>query len=212
MSEQNDVVSDLNWRYATKAFDPTKTIPAATWTQLEQSLILSPSSFGMQPWRFVVVTDKAVKAKLLPLSWNQPQVTDCSHFVVLARKRDIGVADVDKLLNATYAARGIPPGALDGYRGMMVGFVNNPSFDAADWAARQVYIALGFLMHTAAVLHVDACPMEGISPGGFDELLGLPAEGYMTTVACALGYRSAGDKYAKGKKVRYPASELVRHV
>lgn len=212
MSKESEVISALQWRYATKVFDSTKVVPEAVFAKLEEALVLSPSSFGMQPWKFVVVTDPAVKAKLKPLSWNQSQVTDCSHFVVLARKKEITQADVNKLIDATYAAKGIPAGALDGYKGMMSGFVVQPGFDGAGWAAKQVYIALGFLMSAAAMVGVDTCPMEGIDPKGFDEVLGLPAEGYLTTVACAVGYRSEKDRHAGGKKVRYPASELVKRV
>jgi nitroreductase len=203
------VLSALQWRYATKAFDPSRRVPDAVFAELEHSLVQSPSSFGLQPWKFVVVTDAGLKAKLRKLSWDQPQVTDCSHFVVLARKRDVTAADIERFISTTASTRGIPASALDGYKGMMSGFLLQPGFDTSGWTARQVYVALGFLMSAAAMLRVDTCPMEGIDPRGFDEVLGLPEQGYLTTVACAVGYRAADDKYAKAPKVRYPASELV---
>lgn len=206
------VLSALKWRYATKAFDPSKKIAPAIWAVLEQSLVLSPSSFGLQPWKFIVITQPEIRAKLREKAWGQSQVTDCSHFVVIARQTKVSVTDVDKLINAMSANSGAPVAALQGYKGMMTGFIANPSFDSAHWAARQTYIALGFLMETAALLGVDACPMEGIDPAAFDEILGLPAEGYNTVVACALGYRSAEDRHAKTPKLRYPVNELVKHV
>lgn len=206
------LLTALHARYATKAFDPARKIPAGVWSALEQSLILSPSSFGMQPWKFIVVTNPAVKTQLQGHAWNQPQVGDCSHFVVIARPAKVGPADVNKIISATAVAKGIPESVLEGYKQMMLGFVSNPAFDAENWAAKQCYIALGFIMESAALLGVDACPMEGINPAAFDQVLNLPATGYHAQVAIALGYRSATDKYSTSSKVRYPASELVVHV
>lgn len=206
------ITSALNWRYATKAFDPSKKIPADLWKTLEEALRLSPSSFGLQPWKFFVVTDPATREKLKAAAWNQGQVTEASHLVVLARKADVTVADVEKLINTTATANGIPASALDGYKGMMSGFVSNPSLDKSAWAAKQVYIALGFLLESAALLGLDACPMEGFDAKAFDEILGLPAKGYHAQVIAAVGYRSASDKYAQGKKVRYPAAEMFEHI
>lgn len=206
------VLSALKWRYATKAFDAGKKIPDATWSTLEQSLVLSPSSFGLQPWKFVVVTNPAIKAKLREKAWNQSQVTDCSHYVVIASKSKVSVPDVERFIQHMSATTGAPLAALEGYKGMMVGFVSNPAFDTAPWAAKQAYIALGFLLETAALLGVDACPMEGFDKAAFDEILGLPAEGYNAMVTCALGYRSPEDKHAHHPKVRYTAKDVVKHV
>jgi nitroreductase len=123
-------------------------------------------------------------------------------------------ADVDKLISRTVELRKLPAGALDAYRGMMLGdIVNGPRGKTAhEWAARQCYIALGSLMTAAAVLGVDACPMEGLAPAEYDRILKLEGSGYKTVVACALGYRAAGDKYAGLAKVRYTAAELVQVV
>lgn len=209
-SEQ--LISALNWRYATKAFDPSKKIPADLWKTLEEALRLSPSSFGLQPWKFFVVTDPATREKLKAASWGQSQITDASHLVVLARKADVNTADVEKFITTTASTNGIPASALDGYKGMMNGFISNPGLDKANWATKQVYIALGFLLESAALLGIDACPMEGIDPKAYDELLGLPDKGYHALVVTTLGYRSPNDKYAHGKKVRYPASEIIEHL
>lgn len=206
------MVDALKWRYATKAFDPAKKIPAEIWSALEASLVLSPSSFGMQPWKFIVVTRQAVKDQLRPKAWGQSQVSDCSHFVVLARQSKVGPAEVNKLISTTATITGAPEAALEGYKKLIMGFVNNPSFDAGVWAAKQVYIALGFLMHSAALLKVDACPMEGFDAKAFDEILGLPATGFNSQVCCALGYRSPADKHSAEPKIRYSAAELIEHV
>jgi nitroreductase len=206
----NMLLTQLNWRYATKKFDPTRKIPEATWKTLEQVLVLSPSSYGLQPWRFIIVRDSQLRLTLKPLTMDQPQLTDCSHFVVFARKNVMTEADVEKLVDRTTDVRGLPRGALRGYHDIMVGdIVKGPrSHWVKEWTARQTYIALGNLLTAAALLGVDACPMEGLDPASYDEVLGLSAKGYSTVCACALGYRAATDPYAAAKKVRYEFSEV----
>jgi nitroreductase len=205
------LLNALQWRYATKVFDPDKKIPADVWQTLEQALVLTPTSYGLQPYRFLVIQDPAKRAELLPHSWNQKQVVDASHFVVFTARNRMTGDDVDKLIRRTSDVRKIPAGSLGFYRNLMLGdIVNGPRSKVAhEWAARQAYIALGNLMTCAAVLGVDACPMEGLSPAEYDRILGLNGGDYATVVACALGYRAADDKYAGLAKVRYETSELV---
>jgi nitroreductase len=203
----------LSWRYAVKKFDATKKIPAEQWALLEQSLVLSPSSFGLQLWKFIVVSDPALRAKLLPLSWNQNQVVDASHLVVFARRSSVTPKDAERLIARIAEVRSAPLASLDGYKNMMLGFVTNPQpgFDGGAWMARQVYIALGFFLSTAALLGVDACPMEGINTQGYDEVLGLGAQGYTSLCVATAGYRASDDAHAKLAKVRFPAAELIEH-
>lgn len=201
----------LHWRYATKLFDPARRIPADQWTALEQALVLTPSSYGLQPWKFIVVTDPAVKAKLRPVSWNQSQIEDCSHLVVFLAKEDITEGDLDRFIARSAEVRGVPPESLAGYRGYMLGdLVKGPRHAViAEWAARQVYIALGQFMACAALLGIDTCPMEGLEPAKYDEILGLKGTGYHTLAACPAGYRSSEDKYARLPKVRYEAGDVI---
>ena len=207
-----ELLKALEWRYATKVFDATKKIPADLWAALEKALVLTPTSYGLQPYRFLVVQDAAIRAALLPHSWGQKQVVDCSQFVVFTARTEMKEADVDKLIRRTVELRKLPADALNAYRGMMLGdVVNGPRGKIAhEWAARQAYIALGGLMTAAAVLGVDACPMEGLVPAEYDKILKLEGSGYKTVVACARGYRAAGDKYASLAKIRYETAELVR--
>lgn len=207
------LLSQLNWRYATKKFNPVRKIPVATWAALEQALVLSPSSYGLQPYHFVVVNDPELRKRLRAVSWDQPQVTDASHFIVFARKLLLTEGDVEKFVNLTTDTRGLTRGSLKGYFDMMVGdLVKGPrSALIREWTARQTYIALGNLLTCAALLGVDACPMEGFDAAKYDEILGLTAQGYGATNVCALGYRAADDKYAVAKKVRFPACELIEH-
>jgi nitroreductase len=204
----------LHWRYATKVFDAAKKIPAETWETLGQSLVLTPTSYGLQPYKFLVIGNPAKRAELLPHSWGQKQVVDCSHFVVFTARTEMKEADVDKLIRRTTDLRKLPADALNAYRGMMLGdVVNGPRGKIAhEWATRQTYIALGNLMTCAAVLGVDACPMEGLNPVEYDRILNLNDSGYATVVACALGYRAAGDKYANLAKVRFETKELIQQI
>jgi nitroreductase len=208
------LLNALQWRYATKVFDAAKKIPADVWQTLERALVLTPSSYGLQPYRFLVINDPVKRAELLPHSWNQKQVVDASHFVVFTARTKVTDADVNKLIKLTSSVRKIPAESLNFYRDMMLGdVVNGPRGKTAhEWAARQTYIALGNLMTCAAVLGVDTCPMEGLNPAEYDRVLDLNYSGYATVVACALGYRAANDKYAGLPKVRYEATELVQQV
>jgi nitroreductase len=204
----------LQWRYATKKFDPSKKIPAATWAALEAALVLAPSSFGVQPWKFIVVDNPELRAKLVPVSWGQTQVVDASQLVVFALKQNVGEDHIDDYMASTAKIRGVTVESLDPFKKIIMG-----SFDGARakgfldiWQSRQVYIALGQFMASAALLGVDTCPMEGIEPAKYDEILGLTGTGYTTLCACPAGYRSADDKYATTPKVRFPLSEVVTHL
>jgi nitroreductase len=204
----------LKWRYATKAFDPNRKIPIATWETLQEALALSASSFGLQPYRFVVVKDPGTRARLLPHAWNQQQVVDASHFVVFAARTTMTEVEIDRFLDRIVEVRGGSREALAGYRQMMTGSLLGDDARARipHWTARQAYIALGNLLTSAALLGVDACPMEGFAPAEFDKILGLPAQGYAAVVCCALGYRRADDKYASAPKVRFVAKELIQTI
>ncbi len=208
------VLEQLNWRYAVKKFDPTKKIPESVWKVLEQSLVLSPSSFGLQPWKFFVVNNKEKREQLLPHSWGQKQVIDASHLVVLAIKKDLNEADVDRYIQRMSEVQNVPVENLAKFAGMVKGFISKPPyhFEVDDWSTRQTYIALGFFMTAAAMLGVDTCPMEGFIPSKYDEVLGLSEQGYSSVVVCPLGYRAADDKYATSPKVRFPTEEMVEYI
>lgn len=208
---RDQLLNQLNWRYATKQFDPQRRIALEDWAALEEALVLTPSSFGLQPWKFIIVTDPAIKEKLVAASWGQRQVAECSHLVVFAVKSDLSEADIDAYLDRITEVRGLPRASLAGYRDMMVGTLLR-GLDATArkaWATRQAYIALGNLLNSAALLGIDACPMEGIEPAKYDEVLGLGQMGLSAVVAAATGYRAATDKYASLKKVRFRKEEVL---
>lgn len=213
MLQSSETLAAMQWRYATKVFDPQKKISAETWADLEKGLVLAPSSFGMQPWKFLVIQNPELRAQLLPVSWNQKQVVDCSHFVVFLAKKEITVSDVDRLIHRVVEIRGGTPNELMGYSKMLM--ANLVQGDAPQkiptWASRQCYLALGQLLTLAALLKIDACPMEGFEQEKYDEILGLNNTGYTAVVACPLGYRSGNDRYAELPKVRYADQEIIEY-
>jgi nitroreductase len=208
------VLAQLQWRYAVKKFDPSKKIPADAWDVLEQSLMLTPSSFGLQPWKFFVVENSELRQELLANSWNQAQVVEASHLVVLAIKKEMGDAEVDRYIQDMSDKRNVPIDGLAGLNKMIKGFMANPDkgFTTDEWAVRQVYIAIGQFMTSAAMLGIDTCPMEGFNPAKYDEILGLTAQGYASVLVCPAGYRADDDKYAAMPKVRYDRSEVIGHI
>lgn len=208
------LLRQLEWRYATKKFDAQRKIPAADWETLERALALTPSSYGLQPWKFVVVVDQPTKEKLVPASWKQTQPAEASHMVVFAIRQNLSEADIDRYIQRITEVRGGSVEALAGFRKMMVGSLlgANAQLDINEWATRQVYIALGNFMTVAALLGIDTCPMEGIVPKQYDEILKLQSTGYATSVACAAGYRASDDKYATIPKVRFDVEDVVLRI
>ena len=212
--DRHQLIDQLNWRYATKQFDPTRKISAPDWIALEEALVLTPSSFGLQPWTFLVIDDPAVRAKLLLASYGQPQVVDASHLVVFATKANYGEADIDSYIRQAAKVRGVGPEALEGLRTMVVRSVVQGMDEATrrNWAVNQTYIALGNLVTSAALLGIDAGPMGGFERARYDDILGLKARDLTASVIAALGYRKDSDKYATAPKVRFPREEMVVHV
>jgi nitroreductase len=207
----SQLLEALQWRYATKVFDPNKKIPADTWEALEESLVLTPSSYGLQPWKFLVITGPALRESLVPHAYRQRQVADCSHLVVMAVKSRISEADIDRFLHRIAEVRGGTPDALMGFKRVMLGDVVHGERGkwATEWAVRQAYIALGQFMAACALLGVDTCPMEGFMPEKFDEVLGLAEQGLTTAVLCPAGYRDDSCRYAGLPKVRFKLEDMI---
>ena len=209
----NQLLESLEWRYATKKFDNTKKIDADTWSALEKTLILTPSSYGAMPYKFIIVQTQSLKDQLKDASYGQMQVSDCSHHVVFVAKEKMDTEHLKKYVEHMAHIRGVKAEELAGYEKMMVGqLVDKMTPEQSfKWASNQAYIALGNFMTAAAVLGVDACPFEGINPVKYDEILGLTGTGWKTVCACPTGYRALDDKYADAKKVRFDAKDLIIH-
>ena len=213
-----DIIEALKWRYATKEFDTNKKLSAAQLDTLLESLRLSASSFGLQPWKFVVVTNPEIRAKLREAAWGQPQITDASELIVLCVRKNIDDSLVDTYMQSIAETRGVSVDDLKGFSDMIKGSINSrknadeAKVSAKEWAARQVYISLGTLLATAAHESLDACPMEGFDNKKFDEILGLEALGLESLVLAAVGFRLETDKMALVPKSRFSKEEVVIEV
>lgn len=206
----SELLDTLNFRYATKAFDSSRKIPSESWQALESSLVLTPSSFGLQPWKFIIVESPELREKLKAASWGQGQVTDASHLIVFTARTDLSPQDIESWMQRLSEIQGAPMEKLAGFANVISSF--SSAMDQTQkhaWNTRQVYIALGQLMTAAAFMEIDTCPLEGISTADYDEILDLTDSGYSTAVACALGYRSEEDPSASAKKARFPESQVI---
>jgi len=211
---QETLLTQLNWRYATKKFNSEKKISEKEWHVLTESLRLAASSYGLQPWQFIVVQNQDIRKLLRPLSWNQSQIEECSHLVVFATLKSMTPEYIDKFIQKTADVRDGSVAKLAGYRDLMVNnLVNGPKKDTIqEWAQRQAYIAMGSLLCSAALLTVDTCAIEGLDPDAYDKVLGLENSDYATVAVVALGYRHDDDVYQHAKKVRFDHDDVIKTI
>lgn len=203
-----DIPKHLNWRAAVKKFDPAKKLNDDTAHALMESLRLSPSSYGLQPWKFIVITNQELKEELKPHAWNQDQITDCSHLVVLCARTTMPTEYIEQYADDIAATRKVERSRVEGFEDMIKNGVSNKSAAQIEqWNKHQLYIAAGFLMSAAAYLEIDSCPMEGFVSEEFNQVLGLTDTEYTSTVLVALGYRAGGD-YVEKAKVRFDAKDV----
>ncbi len=210
--KKSNIIESLEWRYATKKFDQAKKVSDADLNEILEAGRLAPSSFGLQPWKFIVITDPELRKELKEVTWSQPQVCDASHLIVLAVRTDVNEAYIKNYVKKIAEVRKVPVENLKGYEEMMVGAIKGKSKDTInhviDWSARQVYIALGFMLETAALKKIDACPMEGFDAEKYDEILGLKKDNLHAVVLMPVGHRT-DDPAAKMPKVRFDQKDIV---
>lgn len=204
------IIEDLNWRYATKAFDPTKDITENDLETILEAFRLSASSFGLQPWKLFVVKNREKKQALLEHSWFQSQVVDAPYHLVFARNNSDTDVLVQEFVDDIAQTRWVTTESLEEYKQMMLGFLSRMSEEEKNtWANKQIYIALWNLMTVLAEMRIDSCAMEWIIPNKYDEILGLTQKWFSTVVALPIGYRSESDKYADLAKVRFPIDKMT---
>jgi nitroreductase/dihydropteridine reductase len=205
-----ELLDKLNWRYATKRFDKTRKVSAEKLNVLLQSADLAPSSYGLQPFSLIVVENDELKEKLSPAAFNQPQVTEASHVLIWAARTDLSEVHVDEFVDRIVKTRGIDKNKLADYEATMKNSINKRTPEQRfNWAARQAYISLGFVLSAAAISDIDACPQEGFNNDGFDEILHLKERGLSSVVMATIGYRSEEDPTQHYKKVRKTLDDLV---
>jgi len=200
----------LNWRYATKKFDISKELPDADLEYILEAGDLTATSYGLQPFSIIVVTDATKKQTLMTAAYNQEQVGENSALLILAARTDIDATFIAEYTARMEHERGLEDGAVDDFKDLMVGHLVNLTSEARlVWAQKQAYIALGTMMVAAAEKKVDSCPMEGFDAAQFNEILGLGAHNLHATLVLPIGYRSADDETQNYKKVRRDLSEFV---
>jgi nitroreductase len=199
----------LNWRYATKAMNG-KEVSADKIDTILESVILAPTSSGLQPYQVLVIKGKELKEKILPLANGQTVVTDCSHLLIFAAWDTYTEARVNRAFENMFEARGFNE-RWDGYRKYIIDlYVNRPAEENFVHTARQAYIGFGFAIAAAATEEVDATPMEGFDNDGLDALLGLREKGLRSVTLLPLGYRDVQtDWIVDMKKVRMPKDEFI---
>lgn len=204
-----NILQKLNWRYATKKFDPSKKINAQDLDILKEVLRLTPSSYGLQPWKFVIVEDQALREELRIHSWGQSQVTDASHLIVICTYTDVSEEFIDAHVKQTAEQRNLETEKLQGYGNFVKKKMADLTLEQKRiWNSKQAYIALGQFMLACAEMQIDATPMEGFEPEKYIEILGLTERGLQATLVCPIGYRSSEDLAQFNPKVRRPIKDL----
>ena len=205
-----NILESLNWRYATKKFDADRTLSDDQVNQILEAGNLAASSYGLQPYKFLVINNQELQDKLVPHSYNQSQVADASHVIVIAVRTDVDENYINAFAARIEKERGLDAGAMDTYKGMMLGTVGKlPPEDLHDWSAKQTYIVLGTMLAAAAAMEIDACPMEGFVAEDYDELLDLKSQNLRSVLVLPVGYRADDDAAQKQKKIRQPMDEIV---
>jgi nitroreductase len=203
------LIDDLSWRYAAKKMNGAK-IPSEKIETLLEAIRLSASGFGLQPYQILVIENPELRAQIQPIAFGQPQVTESSHLLVFAAWNEVTEEKIDAFMQLVSETRNVPVEALADYRGAIAGaMLKRPQEAQANWAARQVYLAMGTALAAAAHLKIDSTPMEGFMPAKLDELLNLSAKGLHSVLMLAVGERDADADYmTNAAKVRYPKDQL----
>jgi nitroreductase len=205
----SNFITNANWRYATKKFDTTKKVSKEDLETLKEAIRLSASSFGLQPYRILIIENPELRAKLQPAAWGQSQIVDASQLIVFANITNFGETEIDASIANTTKTRGLPADALKGYGDFMKSkIVVLPEDVRNTWASKQTYLALGNLLNAASELKIDVTPMEGFEPTQVNEILGLGKLGLNASLLATIGYRHEEDTTQHYAKVRKSNEEL----
>ncbi|WP_298553597.1 NAD(P)H-dependent oxidoreductase [uncultured Algibacter sp.] len=205
-----DTIKQLKWRYATKKFDATKKLSKAKLNIVTEAFNLTATSFGLQTIKLIVIEDKQIRKPLVEASYNQKQVLNASHLLVICIQKNIADIDVTTYYNNIKHIRNTPETILKPYREDLISMMKDMSvLERQQWSTNQAYIALGNLMTVCAIEGIDSCPMEGFLPSKYDEILKLDKKKLKSVLLLPIGYRAEDDMFSDFKKVRKPIEEAV---
>ena len=205
----SNFLENQNWRYATKKFDASKKVSNDDLATLKEAIRLTTSSYGLQPYKILIVENPELRAKLQPASCGQSQIVDASHLVVFANETNFGEEGINDYFKNLVETRQIPAESIQGYKDFMTSNILSLSEEVRDiWTAKQTYLALGNLLNAAAELKIDVCPMEGFVPAQYNEILGLDKLNLNAVLVATIGYRSNDDATQNYKKVRKSNEDL----
>lgn len=208
-----ELLENLNWRYATKSFIPTKKVNGQDLEKVKEVVRLSVSSYGLQLYKVLIISNEGLKEKLRQASWDQRQITECSHLFVFCNYTDAKAEDIDDYIKLRAETADTDPEDLKDYANFMKTKMSEKSnVEKTSWLERQPYLALSNLLMACAALKIDACPVEGFEPDKYNEVLKLNDKGLKAIVVAAIGYRSSEDLTQSFKKVRKPASLLFEEI
>ncbi len=208
-----ELLKNLEWRYATKKFDTSKKVSNEHLSKLKKAIQLSVSSYGLQLYKVFIIEDPEIRKKLLPVSWNQSQITDASHLFVFCYYKNANPEMIDAFIKQTADERQLDLERLNGYGDFIKQKIEEKSEEEKiSWLKSQTYLALGNLLNACAELKIDACPMEGFEAESYDEILNLKKEGLSTAVIAPVGYRHSEDHTIGQVKVRKPMEVLFETV
>lgn len=206
-------IEDQKWRYATKKFDSSKKISNADLELIKEAIQLTPTSYGLQLFKVLIVENKQKRDLLLPVSWGQSQITDASHLLIICNYTDVSEEHINSFASIKAKANKMPVENLDGYIRFIQSQISELSPEQIErWTAKQTYIALGNLLSACAELKIDSCPMEGFEADKYDEILGLSEKGLAAAIVCPIGYRSEEDATKDAPKVRRSKEDLFEVV
>ncbi len=205
----NNYIENLNWRYAVKKYDTERKVSDEDLKTLKEAVRLSVSSMGLQPYKVLVITDPEVRQKLRPAANNQSAITDASHLFVFANEVYVGKEHINAYADNIITTRGVTKESIAPFVNSMEKYIESQDETNKNfWTSKQAYLALNSLIITAAMLKIDATPMEGFNKEEFNKILGLDKMGLNATVVGAVGYRHKEDAFQHMKKVRKPENEL----
>lgn len=208
-----EYLAKLNWRYAVQKFDQSKKLTDEQVNFLKEATRLSPSSFGLQPWKIYLVNNPEVRAQVRAAAWDQPKVTEASHLFAFASRINMTEEYIDQYVAEIAKIQNVPVENLVGFRQMMVGSITGKtSAELSDWNARQSYLALGFLLSACAENNIDAGPMEGFDSDAVSKIIGADEDGYKVRTLCAVGFRSPDDTAALRPKVRFSTEKIFKEI